>query len=64
MPKQELLPAVEQAVQAAKQRMYIRRFPGTDTGHGEKNDKKSKQFFHFKRQICANIAIKSGGKQM
>ena len=59
--EQELLPAVEQAVQAAKQRMYIRRFPGTDAGqeHGEKSDKKSKQFFHFRRQVCANIAIKS-----
>ena len=64
--EQELLPAVEQTVQAAKQRMYVRRFPGTQTGCGddEKGREKERQFFHFRQRICTNITIKSMQKQI
>ena len=64
--EQELLPAVEQTVQAAKQRMYIRRFPGVQTGCGEEEEdsEKGRQFFHFRQRVCANIAIKRMQKQI
>ena len=64
--EQELLPAVEQTVQAAKQRMYIRRFPGVQTGCGEdeEDSEKGRQFFHFRQRVCANIAIKRVQKQI
>lgn len=64
--EQELLAAVEQTVQAAKQRMYVRRFPGTQTGCGddEKGREKERQFFHFRQRICTNITIKSMQKQI
>ena len=66
MTEQELLAAVEQTVQAAKQRMYVRRFPGTQTGCGddEKGREKERQFFHFRQRICTNITIKSMQKQI
>ena len=54
MTEQELLAAVEQTVQAAKQRMYVRRFHGTQTGCGddEKGREKERQFFHFRQRIA------------